>query len=190
MTKPIYIIGINGSPHTKGATVKMLQEVLHGVKRSGGKTTMLHLAEYAMKPYHGNYSKKPDTETRRLWSEIEKADGIVFATPTHWFGPSSLLKIFVDNLTYWEIAGFKLEGKVVGVISHCWEDGGFTTARDLMGIFNTMGAIIPPYAIVMRNKHLQKNKETEWMWKDTQLLGKNMVIMCKSLRASNQNWGY
>ena len=189
--KKVLVIGINGSPHKNGDTVKVLKEVLGGVTKNGGITKLLHLADFKMKPYHGFYKRKPDKETLRILKILETADGIVFATPTHWFSPSSLMKLLVDNLTYWEeVEKFKMENKVVGVVAHSWEDGAFTAARDLIGVLNTMGAVVPPYAINMRNKYLKKNQETEWMWNDMELLGKNMVIACEMVQKLKPNWDY
>ena len=191
MSQKIRILGINGSPRKFGGTVKMLKEVLQAAQKNGATTKLIHLLDYKMKPYHGNYYKKPDREVLRLLDEMEKFDGYVFATPTHWMGPSSLMKILIDNLTYWEmLKNFKLEGKVVGVVTHSELDGGFTVAQNLLGILNTMGAIGPPYAVNTRNKNIKKTKETEWMWTDTKLLGKNIVLLSEMVRKLKPNWDY
>ena len=167
----------------------MLKEVLGSAEKHGAKVKLIHLADYKMKPYHGDYDKKPDKESLRLFKEMMKFDGYVFATPVHWLAPSSLMKILVDNLTYLEAPDFPLQGRGAGVIAHCLEDGGFQAASHLAFILNNIGLISPPYSIVFRNKNLVRNKDTEWMWKDTELLGKNMVMLCEVVK-HKPNWGY
>ena len=188
-TKPIFIVGINGSQRKHGGTVDMLEETLESARIHEAATKRLDLLDYKMEPYHGDYKKRPDTESLRLFAEIEPADGIVLATPVNWIGPTTLMKMFIDNLTYLE-GEFKLQGKVAATLTHCWEDGGFTVAQDLNGILNTMGCIIPPYASNMRNKNLRKNIQTVWMWKDASLLGKNMVTMIEMIRTMGPDWSY
>jgi multimeric flavodoxin WrbA len=184
--EPILIVGINGSPRRTGGTVDMLEETLESVRIHEGRTKRLDLLDYKMLPYHGDYKRKPDQESLRLFGEIEKADGMVLATPVHWMGPSTLMKTFIDNLTYLEVSGTKLQGKVAGVLTHAWEDG----ARDLAGILSAMGCVLPPYSLNMRNKNLRRNIETVWMWTDAALLGKNMVTMAEMIRQMAPDWSY
>jgi multimeric flavodoxin WrbA len=188
--EPIFIIGINGSPRKTGGTVDMLEETLESVRIHEGRTKRIDLLDYKMLPYHGDYKRRPDQESLRLFDEIEKADGMVLATPVHWMGPSTLMKTFIDNLTYLEVNGTRLQGKVAGVLTHAWEDGAFTTARDLAGILNAMGCVLPPYSLNMRNKNLRRNIETVWMWTDAALLGKNMVTMAEMTRQMAPDWSY
>ena len=190
MTKSgrILVVGINGSPRKSGGTVNMLREALSSSEANGAKSKLIHLLDYKMQPYRGDYNRKPDRESLRLLKELEKADCIILATPTHWLGPSSLMKIFVDNLTYLEVRGFVLQGKVVGVLAHCWEDGGFGVARDLAGILNTMGCVLPPYSMHMKNRFLKRNGQTDWMWTDSKLLGKNVVTMAEMEKETMPDW--
>jgi len=187
---PIFIIGVNGSPRKTGGTVNMLEETFDSVRIHEGRTKRIDLLDFKMMPYHGDYKRKPDQESLRLFDEIEKADGIVLATPVHWLGPSTLMKTFIDNLTFLEVSGFKLQGKVAGVLAHSWEDGAFGTARDLAMILNTMGCILPPYSINIRNKNLRRNIETVWMWTDAALLGKSMVTMAEMIKQMAPDWSY
>jgi len=42
--------------------------------------------------------------------------------------------------------------------------------------------VCPPYATVLRNKNLKTDEDTDYMNKDSVLLGKNIVIMAKMLK--------
>ncbi|KKT29126.1 MAG: NADPH-dependent FMN reductase, partial [Parcubacteria group bacterium GW2011_GWC1_44_10] len=185
----ISILGINGSPRKSGGTVNMLKEVLGEAQKSGAHTKLINLADYKMRPYHGDYDRKPDAETMKIFKEMSRFEGYVFATPVHWLASSSLMKIFIDNLTYLESQNFKLEGKIFGVVAHCWEDGGFQAAAQVASILDHMGLISPPYSIMLRNKNIKRSADTKWMWTDTKLLGKNVVLLCDIVRRNKPNWG-
>jgi len=151
---------------------------------------MINLFDYNMKLYHGDYDKKPCEESLRLFKEMEKYDGYIFATPVHWLAPSSLMKIFLDNMTYLEVEDFQMEGKVFGVLAHCLEDGAFQAATYLASVFGHMGMVCPPYAAVLRNKNLKTDEDTDYMNKDSALLGKNVVIMVEMLKKEKPVWDY
>ena len=188
--KKISILGINGSPHKDGGTVQMLNEALEGAKKHGAEVKLINLFDYNMKLYHGDYDKKPCEESLRLFKEMEKYDGYIFATPVHWLAPSSLMKIFLDNMTYLEVEDFQMEGKVFGVLAHCLEDGAFQAATYLASVFGHMGMVCPPYAAVLRNKNLKTDEDTDYMNKDSALLGKNVVIMVEMLKKEKPVWDY
>lgn len=168
----------------------MLNEALEGAKKHGAETQSIHLFDYNMKLYHGDYNKKPCEESLRLFQEMKKYDGYIFATPVHWLAPSSLMKVFLDNLTYLEVENFAMEGKTFGVVAHCLEDGAFQAASYLASVFCHMGMISPPYATVLRNKNLRTDEDTDYMNKDTFLLGKNVFILAKMLKKENPDWDY
>lgn len=51
--------------------------------------------------------------------------------------------------------------------------------------------------VVMMNEFLgggpparSKNKDTEWMWKDTALLVKNLVTLCEAIKKEKPEWDY
>src|SRR3989344_5067377 len=153
--KKISILGINGSPHKDGGTVQMLNEALEGAKKHGAEVKMINLFDYNMKLYHGDYDKKPCEESLRLFKEMEKYDGYIFATPAHWL-----------------------------------EDGAFQAATYLASVFGHMGMVCPPYAAVLRNKNLKTDEDTDYMNKDSALLGKNVVIMVEMLKKEKPVWDY
>ncbi len=190
MDKKISILGINGSPHKNGSTFGMLSEVLDSAKKAGADAEVVNLADINMKPYHGDYEKDPDPETLVFFKKLMGFDGYIFASPVHWLAPSSLMKILIDNMTYLEAPDFPLQGKVAGAVTHCLEDGGFQTASHIASILNNIGLILPPYSVVMRNKNITKNEDTEWMWEDTALLGKNVVKLARLVRNIKNEWGY
>jgi multimeric flavodoxin WrbA len=195
MTKPILIIGINGSPRKTGETAKLLRMVLQSVEAHGGKTQLIHLIEKNIKPCLGCYSADPKLCTfpckqkddmGELHQLLLEADGVVFGTPTYWFAPSGLMKNFIDRLTCLEVNGFLLEGKVAGFIASAEESGGDEAMMALAETMNQMGLITPPYSTIF---HSSKYK-SDWALKDGDLLGKNMVQMCRIFKEKKPNWDY
>ncbi|MBI2023989.1 NAD(P)H-dependent oxidoreductase [Candidatus Giovannonibacteria bacterium] len=190
MAEKISILGINGSPHKDGSTFGMLGEVLDSAKRAGAETEVAHLADLGMEIYHGDYEKEPGANTLKFFEHMRKFDGYVFASPVHWLAPSSLMKILIDNLTYFEAPDFPLQGKVFGVVTHCCEDGGFQAGAHILSVLNNIGLVSPPYGLVLRNRNIERNEDTEWMWQDTALLGKNIVKQIKISKNIKDDWGY
>ena len=186
----ITILGINGSPNKNGLCVNLLKKTLKSVEKNGAKTKIIHLVNTEKKFYHSNYSKKPQKDFINLSKEILKSDGFILATPVYWMNMSSLMKNFIEKLTVFELNGFKLEGKVAGFISVGEEEGGWQAILNMAGPLSHMGVIFPPYSMVFYNKRFAKRSDNSWMIKDLNLLGKNIMELCKMIKLYNPKWGY
>lgn len=187
MSKKSLIIGINGSPH-QGHTRKLLNIALNEAKELGTEIEIIDLADFKILPHDGkldpkNYQDKSEDDMSKLSERILKADGIIFASPTHWFNMSSLMKIFTDRLTSLEDYGFLLEGKVGGVITYGPQGGAFNNAISIVAMVNQMGMTIPPYGFIF-----DEGRGDDWVEKDCQLLAKNMLEQIKI--SANSKWGY
>jgi len=193
--KPVLIIGINGSPRKGGTTTMMLKKVLKSIRDHGGQTKLIHLIENNIKPCLGCYSTNPKLCTfpcrqkddmEKIYPLLLKADGIVLGTPSYWFSPSGLMKNFIERLTSLENNGYLLEGKAVGFVAAAEESGGDEAIMVLVETMNAMGLITPPYSTIFYSTKY-KNK---WALKDCELLGKNMMQICRIFRKVKPNWGY
>jgi multimeric flavodoxin WrbA len=71
-----------------------------------------------------------------LYPIIESADVIIFGTPVYWFGPTALLKAFIDRLIYFNCPEnrAKIAGKAA-VIASPFEDTDMETAAPLLAFF-------------------------------------------------------
>lgn len=187
MSKPL-ILGINGSPKKNGYVSKMLAQVLVQAKKRGAEIKAINLADYKILPHTGIldekiYLEKTKDDMAKLQKIVLEADGIVFATPTHWFNVSSLMKLFLDRLTSLEHYDFLLEGKVAGFIVYGPQGGGVNTAMDLMMITNQMGMISPPYAGIF-----DEGRNDKWIKPVLKLLAKNMLELIAITK--NTKWGF
>ncbi len=181
------ILGINGSPNKDGLSVQLLDEALESCQKEGSETKLIHLMDFNLTNDYGDYKKTPEG-FEEILSLMKEADGVVLASPTHWFGVSSLMKSFLDKLSFYEYPDFIFEGKVAGVIASCEEDGATQACMQMIVCLNHLGFLTPPYGMVIVNKQIKNSSEGAWMEKDLKLLGKNMVELAKATK--NSNWDY
>ena len=185
--KPI-ILAINGSPNTKGRVSAMLAQTLAEVKKLGGSSKLVNLSEYKILPHTGvlnekTYLEKSKDDMAKLVKLVLPADGIIFATPTHWFNVSSLMKLFVDRLTSLEHYNFLLEGKSAGIITYGPQGGALNSAMQLLMICSQWGMSVPPYGCLF-----DEGRGDFWMKDDLKLLAKNILQEIEISRETN--WGY
>jgi len=95
----VFILGVNGSPRKDGRVVKMLEKVLKSAGKRGARVKTIHLVDYKILPHSGRLNQKVYIERTKddmpyLQRLVLQADGVVFASPTHWFNVSSLMKLF------------------------------------------------------------------------------------------------
>lgn len=190
MREKPFILGVNGSPNRNGHVSAMLARVLKHAKRYGARVRTAHLADYEILPHSGRlgskwYREKTRDDMSQLHSLVLKADGIVFASPTHWFSMSSHMKLFIDRLTSLEDFNFLLEGKVVGFVVYGPQGGALNNAMLLMMIASSMGMVIPPYAAVF-----DEGRGDRWLSREYGLLAKNIVQQIKAGKTLKLNWGY
>lgn len=183
-----YLIGINGSPHKQGNTACILQKVLDTAQHAGAKTKIVHLYDCKVIREPGYYSEDPakaisknmpNDDLTALFSEIRRADGLVFATPTYWANMSAAMKDFIERLTALENEDYALEGKVASFIATSKENEGGVemAAMSMVMAVAQMGVLIPPNAIIWSPGDWKSAHETsvDWAWDHAKYVGKNMV---------------
>ena len=182
------ILGINGSPNKNGHVSKMLGQSLNELKKLGAYTETINLAAYKILPHDGVLNDKIYlTKTRddfgKLVKQVLAADALIFATPTHWFNVSSLMKLFMDRLTSLEHYNFLLEGKTAGIITYGPQGGGLNSAMNVLMILNQWGMSVPPYGTLF-----DEGRGEQWLKDDLKLLAHNILKQIEISRETN--WGY
>ncbi|MEN3045650.1 MAG: NAD(P)H-dependent oxidoreductase [Candidatus Hydrothermales bacterium] len=180
------ILGISGSPIKGGKVTILLNTVLEKARELGAETEMIFLVDQNVPYCLGCYSKDKSLCNPQVFKEvlpqvyekIIKADGIVFGTPVYWFGPSGLMKNFLDLLTALDNVEPLLAGKVVSCVISCEENGAISTASSILIPLNFMGAIIPPYSITYAVGPIEKNVDTLY---ECDRIAKNMVEIIKRI---------
>lgn len=97
------VVGINGSPRRGGNTDLLLTEVMKGTADKGALTKTLVLNDLKISPCQhcdacfeaGVCRIKDDMQT--VYKEMEKADGIVLASPIHFMGLTAQMKAMIDR---------------------------------------------------------------------------------------------
>lgn len=100
------ILGVVGSPRKNGNTDILVSKVLEGARAEEATTNIIRLGDLNIKECdgcHACWSGKRCTKNDdmcNLYSEIIESDLIILGTPVYWYGPTALMKGFIDRLVY------------------------------------------------------------------------------------------
>jgi multimeric flavodoxin WrbA len=100
------ILGVLGSPRKEGNTHILISKILEGAKGVGATGEIIFLNDLDIKECDGCYScwkgsdcsKKDDMND--LYPKIFESDVIIWGTPVYWYGPTALIKAFLDRFIY------------------------------------------------------------------------------------------
>jgi multimeric flavodoxin WrbA len=136
------ILGVIGSPRKKGNTHVLVSKILEGAEKEGASTEILFLNDMNIRECDGCHvcwkgkqcSKKDDMNN--IYAKIIKSDIIVFGTPVYWYGPTALMKCFIDRFVYFNCPEnrSKIRGKFA-VIAIPFEEENPKTADLLIKFF-------------------------------------------------------
>ena len=189
--KDVFVLGINGSPHKNGHGVKFLRRALAQARLEGARTTIRHLVDINLAYHNGQYTTKTPPGADELFRIIAGADALILSSPTRWYNVSDLMKNFLDHLTVFEMRGFKLEGKVFGLIATCEDDGGQACLEKMTSMLYHQGMVGAPYAMYYHNITMARHSENRWQEIDSTLLGGNVVRFARRVRVDQpQPWDY
>lgn len=154
------LLAVMGSPRKGGNTHAMLHGVLEGATSCGAETEMVFLGDMTIAQCNGclacwktgQCAKKDDMN--RLYDLISQSDAIVFGTPVYWYGPTALMKAFLDRFVYFNCPENrnKIKGKT-GALIIPFEEEGPETADLIIALFeksfsylemNFAGTVIAP----------------------------------------------
>lgn len=146
------VLIINGSLKGKrGNSSKIVRKISSLL---GVDTNIIHLADF----------KWTLAARKKIFAQLNQAEGVFFVTGTYWDSWGSPLQIFLENIT--ELEGrLEILGKpaVVCVLNH--SVGGKGVLSRLQGVLSTLGFLIPPmsgwvYSWV-NQEALRKNKNAK-----------------------------
>ena len=136
------ILAVMGSPRKKGNTHILISKILEGAEKEGAKTDIIFLGTTNIKECDGCHvcwqgkdcSKKDDMNN--LYPLISQSDVIIFGTPVYWYGPTALMKAFLDRFVYFNCPEnrIKIKGKSA-VIVVPYEEDSLETAKPLEMLF-------------------------------------------------------
>lgn len=136
------ILAVIGSPRRNGNTHLLVSRIAEGARDSGASVEELFLGDTVIEECDGCHrcwrgsgcSKKDDM--RDVYPKIAGSDVIIFGTPVYWYGPTGLMKTFIDRFVYFNCEGnrAKVRGKSA-VIAVPFEEEDPETASGVVEFF-------------------------------------------------------
>ncbi|MFC1551289.1 flavodoxin family protein [Candidatus Latescibacterota bacterium] len=100
------ILGISGSPRMNGNTYILVSEMLDGAEKAGAETEIVSLHNLDIQECNGCHTCRKGLDCVKhddmnpLFDKIADADAVIFGTPVYWYGPTALMKAFLDRFVY------------------------------------------------------------------------------------------
>jgi len=100
------ILAVVGSPRRNGNTHILVSKIVEGARAKGAIVDELFLGDLTIRECDGCHAcwkgKKcsKNDGMRAIYPAIIQSDVIIFGTPVYWYGPTALMKAFIDRLVY------------------------------------------------------------------------------------------
>jgi multimeric flavodoxin WrbA len=113
------ILAVVGSPRKNGNTHILVGKIAEGAKAKGTAVEELFLGELSIKECDGCHRCWKDGVCTKnddmcgIYPKIAECDAIIFGTPVYWYGPTGLMKLFIDRFAYFNSSANrnKIKGK-------------------------------------------------------------------------------
>lgn len=159
------IVGICGSPHGKSSNCFNL--LTRALKATKVQTEIIVLSD--------------NFDTPTIQKRLIEANGLIIATPTHWFNCSLLIKRLIDE-TFWDFSGepYELEDMPVGIIAVCNEDGANQAISSIAIPLNHCWLFVPPFGTLIHNTRIPTHGESGWQ-DNPELVGEQVALYLKDI---------
>jgi multimeric flavodoxin WrbA len=136
------VFGIMGSPRKKGNSHVLLEKILEGARTGGAGTELVLLGDIEIGECDGCHACWKGKECPRmddmndLYANIADSDVLIFVTPVYWYGPTALMKAFLDRFVYFNCP--ENRGKIKGkkcVLAVVFEEESGEAAGPLVDMF-------------------------------------------------------
>ncbi len=100
------VLVVVGSPRKGGNTEILASHIAEGAASSGASVETIHLGDLVIRECdgcHACWRGRPcskDDDMRAVYAKIAACESLVFGTPVYWYGPTALMKAFVDRFVY------------------------------------------------------------------------------------------
>jgi multimeric flavodoxin WrbA len=170
------ILAVMGSPRKKGNTHLLISKILEGARSEGAKGEIIFLDDLTIRECDGCHvcwkgkECNKDDDMNGIYPRIAESAGIVFGTPVYWYGPTALIKAFLDRLVYFNCPENRkyIKGKPAVLAVPCEEENP-ATADLVKAMFeksleylemNLIGTIIVP-GVTKRGEIIKKQSPLE-----------------------------
>lgn len=136
------VLGIVGSPRKNGNTHSLVSKILDGARQEGATVETIFLGDQSIREcdgchacWHGNACSKHD-DMNKIYQQINQTDILVLGTPVYWYGPTALMKGFIDRFVYYNCEQNRahVKGKSV-VLAIPFEDESVETVMPVLQFF-------------------------------------------------------
>lgn len=118
------ILGVMGSPRRGGNTHTLMKRMAEGVLDRGGQMDIVELKGLTVEECEGCHvcwQAKPcsrEDDMNPIYERIIESDAIVLGTPVYWYGPTALMKAFMDRFVYFNCEDNRVHiaGKPVALV--------------------------------------------------------------------------
>jgi multimeric flavodoxin WrbA len=137
------LVAFLGSPRPHGNTDTLTEAVLDGAREAGLSVESFALRSLDIHPCTGcdNCGKNGRRcifrdDGDRLYDAMAAADIFLFATPVYWYGPTAIMKAFLDRLVVFNTAEARpqVRGKRALLVA-AWEETGMRAAEPMVRLF-------------------------------------------------------
>lgn len=124
------VLGIVGSPRRNGNTHVLVSRILDGARDTGAGTETILLGELDIQEctgchacWKGKHACGRNDDMKGLYPKIIESDAVIFGTPVYWYGPTAIMKCFMDRFVYFNCPAnrSRIRGKAA-VIAVPFED--------------------------------------------------------------------
>ncbi|MDR2796238.1 MAG: flavodoxin family protein [Spirochaetaceae bacterium] len=186
------VIAFNGSPHEQGASNRGILTVISELEKEGISSEILHIGDkniqgcVACRSCYKTGRCKFDDIVNQSSEKLEKADGIILASPVYYGGIAGNFKCFLDRLFY---SGPKLRRKAGAVIASVRRTGGIGVFHQLCNYLTLAGVIITPtvyWNVIHGNSAVEAEQDAEGLY-TLRTLGRNMAWLLKTLELGGKS---
>jgi multimeric flavodoxin WrbA len=170
------ILSVVGSPRRNGNTHILVSKIAEGAKAKDAEVDELFLADFTIVECDGCHvcwekdECIKDDDMSALYQRIIQSDVIIFGTPVYWYGPTALMKGFIDRFVYFNCPKnrAKIRGKSA-VIAVPFEEESLEMATPVVEFFqkcfdylevNLAGKILVP-GVSTRGEIRKKEKSLQ-----------------------------
>ena len=189
------ILMINGSPHANGNTAVGLAEMKKIFDDEGFETTILQVGDKAIRGCMGCGTCSMTgkcvfvDEVNSAAALLEKADGLVIASPVYYASANGTLVSFLDRLFF--SAQFDMTMKVGASIAVA-RRGGTTATFDQLNKYLTksgMAVASSQYWNIFHGRKKGEAVKDEEGMQTLRILARNMVFLIKSIALGKEKYG-
>ena len=136
------ILAVVGSPRKNGNTHVLVSKMAEGAASAGAAVDELLLGELSIGECDGCHACwkgrqcSKDDDMREVYERIIRSDVIILGTPVYWYGPTALMKAFIDRFVYFNCPQNRRKIKgLSAAIAIPFEDESMETARGVVEFF-------------------------------------------------------